>query len=111
MHDGGVSVEIFKNDELICTSVPHYSAKATGAIGGMKKRQLMGTAVNNTQIEHVGVQEGCTFNPPLLIKKGDTMHIKANYDFTKHPGMKNKKSELDAIIGIVGSLVAFNNPL
>lgn len=42
---------------------------------------------------------------------GYTMHIKANYDFTKHPGMKNKKSELDAIMGIVGSLVAFNNPL
>ena len=86
MHDGGVSIEIFKNGELICTSVPHYSTKATGVMGGMKKCQLMGTAVNNTQIEHVGVQEGCTFNPPLPIKKGDTMHIKANYDFTKHPG-------------------------
>jgi len=86
VHDGSVSIEIFKNDELICTSVPHYSTKATGAMGGMKKRQLIGTAVNNTQIEHVGVQEGYTFNPPLPIKKGDTMHIKVNYDFTKHPG-------------------------
>src|ERR1700761_7302816 len=24
VHDGGVSIEIFKNDQVICTSVPHY---------------------------------------------------------------------------------------
>jgi hypothetical protein len=35
------------------------------------------------------------------------MHILANYDFNKHPGMLNKKRELNEVMGIVGTLVAF----
>jgi hypothetical protein len=31
----------------------------------------------------------------------------ANYDFTKRPGMKNKKGELDEVMGIAGTLVVF----
>lgn len=41
------------------------------------------------------------------MKKGNTMYLQVNYDFKQHPGMKNKKGELDEIVGIVGSLVAF----
>jgi len=35
------------------------------------------------------------------------MFIKANYDFTIHTGMKNNKGELDEVMAIVGTLMAF----
>jgi hypothetical protein len=128
MHDGGVSTEIFKNNERICNSVPHYSKVSAshahgdeagktgmGGMGGMgmrNKRQMMGGmpgtgAAGNADIEHIEKQTGCAFYAGMPLKKGDSMYLQVNYDFNKHPGMRNKKGELDEVMGIVGSLVAF----
>ncbi|KAF2398655.1 hypothetical protein EJ06DRAFT_557869 [Trichodelitschia bisporula] len=111
MHDGGTSTEVFKNDQRICISYPHYSMGGHG-MGGMghDKRQLRAGNHTNTDIEHIDVQEGCFYTDPVPIKKGDSLYIRANYDFTAHAGMKNKKGELDEVMGIVGSLIAFDYP-
>lgn len=118
-HSGGISTEVFRNSERICNSVPTYgmapSKAATAATtgekthghGDMAKRQMMGSGAGNADIPHILKQDACLFPDGIPMKKGDTMYLQANYDFKQHPGMKNKKGELDEIMGIVGSLVAF----
>ena len=107
-HDGGTGTYIFLNDKVICDSVPRYVNSSHGHGGmGMRRRQLMGGDYKNEEIPHIEKQSGCGFKDGLAIKKGDTMHIQANYDFELHLGMKNKKGQLDEVMGIVGTLVAF----
>lgn len=67
----------------------------------------MGSSAENTDISHILKQDPCLFPDGIPLKKGDTMYLQVNYDFKAHPGMKNNKGELDEIMGIVGSLVAF----
>jgi hypothetical protein len=85
MHDGGTNAEIYKNNEVICNSVPTYSSKHTAHKHDMK-RQVMGDGLSNTQIDHIQKQEPCVFKHGLPLKKGDKMRLRVNYDFTKHPG-------------------------
>lgn len=80
LHEGGVSTEIYKNAERICTSYPHYSKGGPENMGGMGhgKRQLMGSmSNNNTEIGHIEKQGGCNFDTPIRIKKGDVMYVSA----------------------------------
>jgi len=107
MHDGGVSTEIFKNDALLCDSLPHYAKTTQGHHPMHDRRQISGGATSNTEIEHIEKQDPCLYMEGVPLKKGDQMYMKVNYDFEKYPGIKNKKGELDEIMGIVGTLVAF----
>jgi hypothetical protein len=89
MHDGGISVDVFKNQEVICHSEPFYSKGATsmGMSGHHSKRQIKpAVVVNPMESEHIGGQKPCTFNKGIKLKQGDTMHVQANYDFNKHNG-------------------------
>jgi hypothetical protein len=108
-HDGGTGVYVFQNDKIICDSAPHYVNSTGSSHGGMgmRKRQLNGGDYKNSDIAHIEKQSPCNFKDGIVLKKDDTMHIQANYDFTLHPGMKNKNGQLDEIMGIVGTLVAF----
>jgi hypothetical protein len=115
-HSGGVSTEIFLNNQRICNSVPVYGMTPTNTSStaekghghtGMAKRQMMGSGAGNMDIPHIVRQSGCAFPTGSPLKKGDKMYLQVNYNFKEHPGMKNKKGELDEIMGIVGSLVAF----
>ena len=84
MHDGGVNTEIFKNNQLICKSLPHY-AKGTSS-HGMRRRQIAGGSYSNNEIEHIYRQDTCKFPDGVAVKKGDKMHLTVNYDFKKYPG-------------------------
>jgi hypothetical protein len=83
MHDGGTSVEILLNDNLICTSVPTY--RKTGVEHGAMSRSDSGSA-HNMEIEHIVAQSRCVFPDGIPIKKGDRMYLRANYDFRQHAG-------------------------
>jgi hypothetical protein len=92
MHDGGVSTEIFQNNKLICSSIPHYS-NSTGGMGGHGHASEMpksggagGGGNSNKENEHIQSQSRCDFPQGLPLKKGDTMYIRTNYDFRKYPG-------------------------
>jgi len=110
MHDGGETLEIFQNDKVICTSRPTYT-KGAGhghSMAGKKaRRQIAGGKESNNEIAHIDKQPGCNFPTGNPLKKGDTMYLSANYNFKRYPGMKNTKGELDEVMGIVGSIVAF----
>jgi len=129
MHDGGTSTEIFRNGEVICDSKPYYANSTKGGMGSMgggggapamgghshggriKKRQhdsMPGGGHGGASgSAHIDSNPPCVFQDGIPVKKGDSMWIKANYDFNKHAGMKNNKGELDEVMSIVGTLMAF----
>jgi hypothetical protein len=80
-HDGGTGVLIFKNNEVICDSQPHYATDGHGGMG-MRKRQLMGGDYENTAIPHIQKQMACNFKDGIPLKKGDTMHIQVSHFYT-----------------------------
>jgi len=104
LHDGGIDTRVYLEDKEICVSKAKYSMEG-GHGHGMRKRQMGGTTTNG---DHISAQEACIFEKPLPVKKGQSMFIKSSYDFTKHPGMKNAKGELDEVMGIQGTLVAYD---
>jgi hypothetical protein len=71
MHDGGLQIDTFLNDEMICSSKPHYNM--SGGMPGMP-----GMKIDRYEI--------CEFRPPKPLKKGDVMYARVDYDFTKHEG-------------------------
>lgn len=76
MHDGGTTLQIFHNNELICTADPIYSAPGEKGGKGMKrKRQIPGGPQSNEEIAHIKKQLGCVFLDGRPMKKGDTMYI------------------------------------
>jgi hypothetical protein len=94
MHDGGDYTQVYIGDNMICDSKPRYSKDAQagmagGLFGGNKKRQVHGGPMsehNNAKIEHISDQPPCIFNKPFNIKRGESVYIKAKYDFHKHEG-------------------------
>jgi hypothetical protein len=71
MHDGGLGIDVFQNNNKICSSIPHYNT--TLGMSGMSGM-------------HIDRYEGCEFSPPIPLQIGDRMYLRANYDFTKHDG-------------------------
>lgn len=88
MHDGGVGIDIFRNNELICSSEATYSAGGGHGHGhgSHRKRQIQGAKPVNGTTEHISSQSRCTWPEGLPVSKKDKMHIQANYDFNAHPG-------------------------
>jgi hypothetical protein len=93
MHDGGTTTQVYMGDKLICDSIPRYSKDAKagmagGIIGGVTKRQNTPAvhSQNNAKIEHIAEQPACVFTKAVPIKRGEAIHIKAEYDFKKHDG-------------------------
>jgi hypothetical protein len=77
---------------MICQSDPVY-AKGAGEHGGehgggmpkLRRKRQMGIHLNS-DIDHIAEQPACIFNEAKPIKKGQDLYIKADYDFTQHPG-------------------------
>jgi len=112
LHDGGTSTRFYLEGKMICESIPRYSNGSglpTMGMSPMRKRQ-MGTH-KNSEIPHIEDQPPCVYKEAIPIKRGQDMYIKADYDFTIHEGMKNKKGELDEVMAIAGALIAFNYPI
>jgi hypothetical protein len=124
LHDGGVSLQVYMGEKVICDSVSLYSENGggMGASGAMPvgkpgaagstvvKRHGpdMAVEVKKDKPLHIDHQEVCLFPDGLPITKGTTMHLQANYDFSKHDGIRNAKGELDEVMGITGTLVVFD---
>jgi len=129
MHDGATSMDLFIGEKKVCTTVSTYAKATKGGMGVMgstgsmgssasgghphdnRRRQVLkGGNATNTEIEHIEKQLPCIYDPPIQFTKGQKMHIVANYDFQQHPGMKDDQGNLDQIMGIAGSAVAFPYP-
>jgi len=89
LHDGGVSLEVLRNEKPLCDSVATYSRSA-GGMGGMSSGSGM----------HIQDMAQCGNLGPL--RKGDKIGLVANYNFNLHQGMLNKNGQLDEVMGMAG---------
>jgi hypothetical protein len=89
LHDGGTSLEVLRNKNVICNSLAVYQRSA-GGMGGMSSGAGM----------HIAQMKQCANLGAL--HKGDTITLRANYNFDKHQGMKNKDGQLDEVMGMAG---------
>jgi hypothetical protein len=91
LHDGGTSIFIYENENVLCTSKasygtsPQFIEKSTGLQG-------------NPGMRHISHMSGCTMMGPL--KKGTRYYLTARYNFDKHPTMLNNKGKPDEIMAI-----------
>jgi hypothetical protein len=74
VHDGGIGVEIYRNSEMVCNSLPTYG-KTNG-----------GHSHSGDSGEHIIKQSGCQYLDPLPVQRGDNFWMKVKYDFNQHPG-------------------------
>jgi hypothetical protein len=91
MHDGGVEIEMFQNDTLICTAAAQYGKTASGHSHKRRgrtlaARQIKGGPMSNDEIEHIKGMTRCDWQQGLPVSKKDKLFIRTNYDFEKHPG-------------------------
>jgi hypothetical protein len=70
LHDGGVNIKMFLNEEHVCTSEAVY--------GGSEGK----TTVDGKNWETISSYSPCT--NPIKIKCGDKLSMTAEYDLTKH---------------------------
>jgi hypothetical protein len=89
MHDGGISVDFFSNNRTICESKATY--------GGNRYYRSSSKVVDGEQkTQHISAISTCGKEMGKL-KKGDSLVLKAHYDFVKQAGMK----DLDGVYGHV----------
>jgi hypothetical protein len=125
LHDGGVNVNIYKNNSVICDSRAKYTmggghggpdnidgghAAVSAPAPGAKRitRRDGGPHSTSDGKAHINVMTTCSNLGP--IKKGDAVHIDANYDFNKFEGMKSKAGAYTEIMGIAIMYAAANPP-
>jgi hypothetical protein len=79
LHDGGVSLNVFYGDKVVCSSTPNYVKSDGHSHGGMgakvKRQAVMGGDYSNAEIDHIGKQDTCLFPQGRPIKKGERMFI------------------------------------
>lgn len=81
LHDGGIAIDIYQNDNRICEATPTYGSGA----GGM----------SHGDGEHIKSMTSCHLMSPM--KPGDKFHLVAKYDLTKHSGGKTDTGGLDEV--------------
>lgn len=71
IHDGGVNIKVFLNNNQICEAKAIYgsSGGSAASLDGSKWETITGYTPCDT---------------PAAIKKGDKIHMTSEYDLTKH---------------------------
>jgi len=92
LHDGGTSVELFRDNAQLCTSTAAYG-QSPAYIEHMTAMPGMPDTMT-----HISSMSGCKMMGNVAT--GDTLNIVANYDFKEHQGMLDNKGSLGEIMGI-----------
>jgi hypothetical protein len=137
LHDGGVNVDIFRNNKSICDSRASYSKDGGMEHGGKAQAHPSSAAPaaastsmatshghkrydtsanmvrrdgphNNDGQAHISSMTTCGMMG--RINKGDEFQIKANYDFKKFQGMKSPEGKYTGVMGIAVMYAAADNP-
>lgn len=119
LHDGGINLLIKNNQNTVCDSIATYTKAGEeggglmaaapgkksggGSMTGMSHSRRDGGphgAVGDGQ-RHIKQMSTCSMLGP--VKKGDVIHIEANYDYSQFPGIKSTE-----IMGIAILYSAFD---
>jgi hypothetical protein len=101
LHDGGTHLELYHNNKVVCTSKAVYEKNSADRPGEMP---MKGVDMSGQPLDHISSMTMCAKVGKIV--EGDTMYIKAYYDFEQHPGMETLKGGAAPVMGIaVGALL------
>lgn len=87
LHDGGVHLDVAKNDEVVCRSVATYGDASE------HKRHMPGM-----DMSHISYMSTCY--DAGRIQEGEQWTVKAKYDLNAHEPMLDGDGEPDDVMGI-----------
>src|ERR1700712_5217023 len=96
LHDGGVSLVLKADGEVVCDSTAHYgeTPEYLAAPGAM--------ITPGSATKHISSQTTC--DPAKMktrqMKKGQKWEITANYDFDKFAPMLDENGEMEPVMGL-----------
>jgi hypothetical protein len=91
MHDGGVEVDILRNNAPVCTSKASYDA-----VGYVPSEKALKDGA--AKMSHISSYSPCIGIGE--IKKGDQLALSASYDFNKYKAGVNKIGKVSHVMGV-----------
>jgi hypothetical protein len=92
MHNGGTHLRYYQNGQVLCDSKATYDPKNVAYIE--RANGLQG----HNGMEHIAEMSSCVM--PGRLKKGDIIHVEAEYDFANHMGDTTNKGQPGDIMGL-----------
>jgi hypothetical protein len=84
LHDGGVRLDVRRDDEVICRSIATY---------GDSSEEMRDLAMSH-------ISEMSTCRDPGRMREGEQWTLKAQYDLNAHEPMLNERGEPEDVMGI-----------
>ena len=98
LHDGGVDLDVKKNNETICSGIANY-----GESPGYLEPMNMDQSHHHNNIDEMVMEHISSITKCLdigTVKLGDTWSITAQYNLTAHPTMMEQDGKLAPVMGI-----------
>ncbi|KAF2670530.1 hypothetical protein BT63DRAFT_240512 [Microthyrium microscopicum] len=112
LHDGGMMVNVYQNDKVICKSTPKYAKTAGGHSHGRRSETHSLARRDGPEAadgkDHIKEMTTCSMMGGLT--KGDKIRIDAVYDFNAHEGGKSKAGAYTEVMGIAILYAAADPP-
>jgi len=107
LHDGGSVLNIYKNQQVICSSKANYGRGGGHGHGRrmIEKRQGAGPESTDGK-EHIQQMSTCTMMG--AVSPSDQIWIDAEYDFNKHKGFQSPSGAFTEVMGIAIMYLAEN---
>jgi len=102
LHDGGVVLDIAKNDKSVCSRTAQYG-ESPGFISPMMQGMQMDMGMDMDML-HISSMETCTGVGRTEV--GDKWSIKAAYNMTQHPGMIGEDMKRAPVMGLAIMFIA-----
>jgi len=96
LHDGGTRLEIMHNEKVVCESKATYGGTPSYIDPVGLKMDGM-SDMGDMRMTHISDMSTCGLP---VVKAGDEFTIRAHYNLTAHPGMREANGEQARVMGI-----------
>ena len=93
LHDGGTHLDVRKDDESVCRSLPKYEDK-----NGHDGHDLVRRHGKGMDMSHISEMSMC--HNVGRIEAGEEWTVRADYDIAAHPPMLNASGVPEGVMGI-----------
>ncbi len=103
LHDGGAHLDVRKDDESVCRSVPKYDDKGMDHGHGHELVRRHGAGMDMSHITEMSMCHNIG-----RIQAGEEWTVRADYDIAAHPPMLDASGEPEGVMGIAVMYVVEN---
>jgi hypothetical protein len=107
LHDGGVVLNVYKNNDVICASKAKYGMGGGHHHGRRSLSKRQGTGPSADGKSHIAEMTTCSLMG--AVSRSDSIWIDAQYDFNTHAGMTSPSGAYTEVMGIAIMYLAADN--